>query len=154
MRAPAVVAVAVLLAAIASSAGASSLRTFSVPQAKAAFRAETGMRLVDFRAASTPDAKSLRTSPERTARFGTFQLFVLNPRKLQRMRRVFTHGVKPDRRGISWVPDRAGGWIAVTVYDRNLLVAWFPPGGSRGVDASWSRLHGAVRGFAPPVGSR
>jgi hypothetical protein len=154
MRAPAVVAVAVLLAAIAGSAEAGSLRTFTVPQAKAAFRAETGVRLVDFRAASTPDAKSLRTSPERTARFGTFQLFVLNPRKLQRMRRVFTHGVKPDRRGISWVPDRVGGWIAVTVYDRNLLVAWFPPGGTQGVDASWSRLHRAVRGFAPPVRSR
>jgi hypothetical protein len=153
MRAPAVVAVAVLLAAIAGSAEAGSLRTFSVPQAKAAFRAETGVRLVDFRAASTPDAKSLRTRPERTARFGTFQLFVLNPRKLQRMRRVFTHGVKPDRRGISWVPDRVGGWIAVTVYERNLLVAWFPPGGTQGVDASWSRLHNAVRGFAPPVRS-
>jgi hypothetical protein len=154
MRAPAVVAVAVLLAAIAGSAEAGSLRTFSVPQAKAAFRAETGVRLVDFRAASTPDAKSLRTSPPQTARFGTFQLFVLNPRKLQRMRRVFTHGVKPDRRGISWVPDRVGGWIAVTVYERNLLVAWFPPGGSRGIDATWSRVHRAVRGFAPPVRSR
>lgn len=153
MRASAVLTV-VLLGAIASSAEARSLRTFTVPQAKAAFRAETGVRLVDFRAASTPDAKSLRTSPARTARFGTFQLFVLNPRKLLRMRRVFTHGVKPDRRGISWVPDRAGGWIAVTVYERNLLVAWFPPGGSRGVDASWSRLHSAVRGFAPPVRSR
>jgi hypothetical protein len=153
MRASAVLTV-VLLGAIASSAEARSLRAFTVPQAKAAFRAETGVRLVDFRAASTPDAKSLRTSPARTARFGTFQLFVLNPRKLLRMRRVFTHGVKPDRRGISWVPDRAGGWIAVTVYERNLLVAWFPPGGSRGVDASWSRLHSAVRGFAPPVRSR
>jgi hypothetical protein len=154
MRSPAIVAIALLLAAVAGSAEASSLRTFTVPQAKAAFHAETGVRLVDFRAASTPDAKSLRTSPARTARFGIFQLFVLNPRKLQRMRRVFTHGVKPDRRGISWVPDRAGGWIAVTVYDRNLLVAWFPPGGSRGIDASWSRLHSAVRGFAPPVRSR
>jgi hypothetical protein len=140
-----------LLLAIVGFAHAAAQRTFTVPQAKAAFRSETGVRLVDFRAASTPDAKSLRTRPERTARFGTFQLFVLNPRKLQRMRRVFTHGVKPDGRGISWVPDRIGGWIAVTVYDRNLLVAWFPPGGTRGVDASWSRLHGAVRRFAPPV---
>ena len=51
-------------------------RTFSVPQAKSAFYAQTGMRLVDFRAASTPDAASLRTSPYRTRRFGTFQLFV------------------------------------------------------------------------------
>lgn len=143
--------VIVVILALAGAADAGPLRTFSVPQAKSAFRAQTGMRLVDFRAASTPDAKSLQTRPARTARFGIFQLFVLNPRKLQQMRRVFTHRVKPDGRGISWVPDRAGGWIAVTVYDRNLLVAWFPPGGTRGVDASWTRLHQAVRAFAPAV---
>jgi len=147
---PALLAVVAVLA-LAGAADAGPLRTFSVPQAKSAFRTQTGMRLVDFRAASTPDAKSLQTRPARTARFGIFQLFVLNPRKLQQMRRVFTHGVKPDGRGISWVPDRAGGWIAVTVYDRNLLVAWFPPGGSQGVDASWTRLHRAVRAFAPAV---
>ena len=147
---PALFAVVVVLA-LAGAADAGSLRTFSVPQAKSAFHAQTGVRLVDFRAASTPDAKSLQTRPARTTRFGIFQLFVLNPRKLKQMRRVFTHGVKPDGRGISWVPDRAGGWIAVTVYDRNLLVAWFPPGGSRGVDASWLRLHRAVRAFAPAV---
>lgn len=145
------VALVVVLAGLASPAEASSVRTFSVAQAKSAFKAQTGLRLVDFRAASTPDAKSLQTRPARTARFGSFQLFILNPRKLQQMRRTFTHGVTPDRRGISWVPDRAGGWIAVTVYDRNLLVAWFPPGGSRGVDATWSRLHSAVRKFAPAV---
>src|SRR5919108_2390628 len=93
-------------------------QTFSVPQAKSAFHAHTGVRLVNYRAASTPDAISLRTSPYRTRRFGTFQLFVLNPRKLERMRRVFTHGVARDARGIHWVPDRTGGWIAVTVYHR------------------------------------
>ena len=127
------------------------MRTFSVSQTKQAFRAETGRPLVDFRAASTPDARSLRTSPYRTQRFGTFQLFVLNPRKLARMRRVFTHGVKPDRNGIHWVSDRAGGWIAVTVYHRNLLLAWFPPHGSRGIDASWARVDRAVERFAPQV---
>jgi hypothetical protein len=80
-----------------------------------------------------------------------FQLFVLNPRKLQRMRRVFTHGVAPDARGIHWVPDQAGGWIAVTVHDRNLVLAWFPTHGSRGVDPSWVRLSRAVLRFAPRV---
>jgi Adenylate and Guanylate cyclase catalytic domain len=124
-------------------------RSFSVPQAKSAFYAQTGMRLVDFRAASTPDAASLRTTPYRTRRFGTFQLFVLNPRKLYRMRRVFTHGVRPDARGIHWVSDRVGGWIAVTVYERNLLLAWFPPYGSRGILPGWTRLDRAVRRFAP-----
>jgi hypothetical protein len=143
------VAVCLAVLAIAVSGQAATGRTFTVPQAKTAFRAQTGVRLVDYRAASTPDAISLRTSPYRTRQFGTFQLFVLNPRKLERMRRTFTHGVKPDARGIHWVSDRAGGWIAVTVYRRNLLIAWFPIGGSRSVDASWTRLDRAVRRVAP-----
>jgi len=126
-------------------------RDFSVAQAKRAFRVATGWRLVDYRAASTADAASLRTSPYQTARFGTFQLIVLNPNKVQRMRRVFTHGVAPDRRGIQWVPDQAGGWIAVTLFARNLVLAWFPPGGSRGVDASWTRLDRAMLRVAPRV---
>jgi hypothetical protein len=150
MTAPLVMALAVLAAAFALAVETST-RTFTAPEAKRAFRAETGVRLVNFTAASTPDAVSLRTSPYRTRRFGTFQLFVLNPRKLARMRRVFTHGIAPDRRGVHWVPDRAGGWIAVTVYRRTRLVAWFPPHGARGVDASWERLDRSVRGFAPRV---
>lgn len=146
-----IVRVALILVLLAGVAEASSTRTFSVHEAKTAFRTATGVRLVNFRAASTPDARALRTSPYRTARFGTFQLFVLNPRKLARMRRTFTHGVKPDGQGIHWVPDRAGGWIAVTVFRRNLLVAWFPRHGSRGIDASWTRLDRAIRRFAPRV---
>jgi hypothetical protein len=143
--------VACLVAALLTAplAGSATTRTFSVPQAKTAFHAQTGVRLVEFRAASTPDATSLRTTPYRTRRFGTFQLFILNARKLERMRRVFTHGVAPDRRGIHWVSDRAGGWIAVTVYERNLLLAWFPPHRSRGIDPTWARLDRAVVRFAP-----
>jgi hypothetical protein len=146
---------AVLLASLAAAASAPAApapaRTFSVAETKRAFRAATGLRLVNYAAASTPDAVSLRTSPYRTLRFGTFQLFVLNPRKLERMRRTFTHGVKQDARGIHWVSDRAGGWIAVTVYRRNLLVAWFPIGGSRGIDASWAMLDRAVLRLGPRV---
>jgi hypothetical protein len=151
---------ALVAASLASAPGAvhgstqAATRVFSVAQARAAFAAATGVRLVNFQAASTPDARALRTSPYRTRRFGTFQLFVLNPRKLARMRRVFTHGVRPDRSGIHWVPDRAGGWIAVSVYHRNLLLAWFPPQGSRGIDASWTRLDRAVERFAPQVRPR
>jgi hypothetical protein len=142
------------LSLVALSAGGAAVaeapaRTFSAAEAKRVFYAHTGMRLVHFRAASTPDATSLRTNPYRTRRFGTFQLFVLNPRKLRQMRRVFTHGVTPDARGIHWVSDRLGGWIAVTVHQRNLLLAWFPPHGSRGIDASWTRLDRALRRFAP-----
>ena len=65
------------------------------------------------------------------------------------MRRVFTSGVAPDRRGIHWVPDRMGGWIAVTLFDHNLVLAWFPPYPSRATDLSWTRLNRAVRHFAP-----
>jgi hypothetical protein len=148
VRAALFVVCMVLVSAVAEAQPA---RTFTVTQAKRAFYSQTGFRLVNYQAASTPDARSLRTTPYRTSRFGTFQLFVLNPRKLQRMRRVFTHGARPDRRGIHWVPDRAGGWIAVTVYARNLLVAWFPLQGSKGVDSSWIRLDRAVVRFAPRV---
>jgi hypothetical protein len=124
-------------------------RTFSVSQAKAEFRAETGLRLVNFRAASTPEVTSLRTKPYQTRRFGNFQLFVLHPGKVKRMRRVFTNGVAPDSRGIYWVPDRMGGWIAVTLFDRNLVLAWFPPYRSRSTDGSWTRLTQAVQSLAP-----
>lgn len=143
---------AVGVAIFVASSPSVAQRDFTTAQAKRAFKAATGRQLVDYKAASTPDAASLRTNPYRTARFGTFQLFVLNPKKLERMRRVFTHGVRPDARGIHWVPDRAGGWIGVTVFRRNLLIAWFPPGGSKGVDASWTRLDRAMRRIAPRAG--
>jgi hypothetical protein len=143
---------AVLLVALGFAGPSVAHRDFSVAEARRSFQAATGRRLVDYRNASTPDARSLRTTPYRTARFGTFQLFVLNPRKLERMRRTFTHGVRRDVRGIHWVPDQAGGWIAVTVFRRNLLIAWFPPGGTKGVDASWTRLDRAMRRIAPRVG--
>lgn len=143
--------VAALAVAVAVAGPSIAHRDFSVAEAKRSFQAATGRRLVDYRDASTPDARSLRTSPYRTERFGTFQLFVLNPRKLELMRRTFTHGVRRDARGIHWVPDQAGGWIAVTVFQRNLLIAWFPPGGTKGVDAGWSRLDRAMRRVAPRV---
>jgi hypothetical protein len=146
-----VTTLAALLVALSVAGPSVGHRDFTVAAAKRSFQAATGRRLVDYRAASTPDARALRTSPYRTERFGTFQLFVLNPRKLERMRRTFTHGVRVDTRGIHWVPDRAGGWIAVTVFRRNLLIAWFPPGGTKGVDAAWTRLDRAMRRVAPRV---
>jgi hypothetical protein len=140
---------AALVGALAGVADAKPARTFSVPQAKNEFRAETGLRLVNFRAASTPEVTSLRTRPYQTARFGNFQLFVIRPGSVGRLRRVFTNGVDADRRGIHWVPDRTGGWIAVTLFDRNLVLAWFPPYPSRSTDPSWTRLVRAVGHFAP-----
>jgi hypothetical protein len=122
---------------------------FSVPQVQKAFREQTGLPLVKFASASTPEVTSLRTRPHETARFGEFQLFVLKPDHVRRLRRVFTHGTRPDRRGIHWVPDQAGGWIAVTLYERNLVVAWFPSTRGQLVDARWGRLQRAVATFAP-----
>jgi hypothetical protein len=143
--------VAVALAAVVVSTPSAAQGDFTVAQAKRAFHAATGRHLVPYREASTADAASLRTQPYSTTRFGTFQLFLLNPKKVERMRRVFTHGVRPDARGIHWVPDRAGGWIGVTLFRRNLLIAWFPPGGTKGVDAAWTRLDRAMRRVAPRV---
>jgi hypothetical protein len=145
--------VASIAAVVAALAGLgveeTPARTFSVAQAKAEFRVETGLRLVNFRAASTPEVTSLRTKPFQTPRFGNFQLFVLRPGTVGRMRRVFTNGVTADSRGIHWVPDRMGGWIAVTLHDRNLVLAWFPPYAARATDQSWTRLNRAVRKIAP-----
>ena len=137
--------------AAASLAVAAAGHDFSVGEAQKAFRARTGMPLVKFVAASTPDVTSLRTRPHDSARFGEFQLFVLRPSKVGRLRHVFTHGTAADGRGIHWVPDQAGGWIAVTLHSRNLVLAWFPPAPSRRVDERWRRLERAVAGFAPQV---
>jgi hypothetical protein len=137
--------------AAASLAVAAAGHNFSVGEARQTFRERTGMPLVKFVAASTPDVTSLRTRPHDSARFGEFQLFVLRPSKVVRLHRVFTHGTPADGRGIHWVPDQAGGWIAVTLHSRNLVLAWFPPSPSHEVDARWRRLRRAVAGFAPQV---
>jgi hypothetical protein len=131
-------------------AGASRpAHNFSLQEVQTAFRAHTGMRLVKFTVASTPAATSLRTRPHQTRRFGEFQLFVLRPSSVSRLRRVFTQGQRADRSGIHWVPDQAGGWIAVTLFERNLVVAWFPVPAGHDVDSRWQRLQRAVASFAP-----
>ena len=124
---------------------------FTVLEAQRAFRNETGLPLVKFASASTPQVTSLRTRPHNTGRFGEFQLFVLEPMRVQHWRRVFTHGTRADARGVHWVPDQAGGWIAVTVFRRNLILAWFAPSPSRHTDERWTRLQRAVAAFARHV---
>jgi len=122
---------------------------FTVPEAQRAFRGSAGLPLVRFPAASTREVTSLRTHPHNTSRFGEFQLFVLKPSRVEHLRRVFTHGTHADQRGVHWVPDQTGGWIAVTLYRRNLVLAWFAP--SHSTDERWTRLTRAVAGFAQPV---
>jgi len=122
---------------------------FTVSEAQREFRGRTGLPLVRFAAASTPEVTSLRTRPHNTGRFGEFQLFVLKPSRVRHLRRVFTHGTRGDARGVHWVPDQAGGWIAVTLFRRNLVLAWFAR--ARSTDARWTRLQRAVSGFAPPL---
>ena len=124
---------------------------FTVPEAQRAFRSHTGLPLVRFVAASTPEVTSLRTRPHSTSRFGEFQLFVLKPSRVAHLRRVFTHGTRADGRGVHWVPDQAGGWIAVKLYRRNLVLAWFTPSPSRTTDERWTRLQRAVATFAEPI---
>ena len=126
-------------------------QTFSVPQAKAAFKAQTGLALVPFRAASTPEVQALRTRPYDTRRFGNFQLFVIRPGRVARMQRVFTHGGNPDPQGVYWVPDQTGGWIAVRLLQRNLILAWFPLYPSRETDARFDRLTDALHRVAIDV---
>jgi hypothetical protein len=140
---------ATLLASGAALGASRPAHNFSLQEVQTAFRANTGMRLVKFAAASTPAVTSLRTRPHQTPRFGEFQLFVLRPSRVLHLRRVFTHGTTADRRGIHWVPDQTCGWIAVTVFKRNLVVAWFPTPSGHDVDSRWQRLQHAVASFAP-----
>lgn len=146
-----VVCSACLVAAAAAAAAPPLGHVFTVPEVKTQFRSHVGMRLVTFAAASTPEVTSLRTQPHATKRFGEFQLLVLHGRDLPRLRRLFTHGTPPDRRGVHWVPDRTGGWIAVSLYERNLVLAWFPAYPSRELDARWARLRRAIATFARPM---
>jgi hypothetical protein len=122
---------------------------FTVSETQRAFRGQTGLPLVRFAAASTPEVTSLRARPPNTPRFGEFQLFVLKPSRVQHLRRVFTHGSRAGQRGVHWVPDQAGGWIAVTLHRHNLVLAWFAP--SRFTDERWTRLHRVVGAFAPAL---
>ena len=73
---------------------------FTVSEAQRAFRGSAGLPLVRFPAASTREVTSLRTRPHNTRRFGEFQLFVLKPSRVERLRRVFTHGTHADQRGV------------------------------------------------------
>jgi hypothetical protein len=123
----------------------------TVPEVQREFRSHTGLPLVRFAAASTPEVTSLRTRPHNTRRFGEFQLFVLGPSRVEHLRRVFTHGARADEFGVHWVPDQAGGWIAVKLYRRNLVLAWFASSSSRRTDERWTRLRRAVAMFAQPT---
>jgi hypothetical protein len=124
---------------------------FTVREAKARFRSHTGMRLVTFTGASTSEVTVLRTQPHSSTRFGDFQLLLLHGRNLPRLRRLFTHGTPPDPHGVHWAPDRTGGWIAVTLFDSNLVVAWFPSYPSRDLDGRWRRLQRTIGAFARPL---
>ena len=138
-------AMAVLLALLALAGG----RTYDVAHVQASFRARTGLPLVRFAAASTPDVTALRSRPHLTRRFGEFQIFVFRPAVARRLARVFTHSARPSAGRVYWVPDRAGGWIAVTLFPANLCVGWFPPGGAHRVDERWRRLQAVARTLRP-----
>jgi hypothetical protein len=142
---------ALAVAALALVAVGRGGHDFTVSEAQHAFRSHTGLALVRFTDASTPEVTSLRTRPHNTRRFGEFQLFVLKPSRVEHLRRVFTHGTRPDGHGVHWVSDQAGGWIAVTLYRRNVTLAWFPPSPSHSTDERWTRLEHAVAAFAPAL---
>jgi hypothetical protein len=123
---------------------------FTAPQLQTVFHRQTGMRLVPFTDGSTDEVKSFRTAPHKTARFGDFQVFVVRPDRIAKMRRVFTHGGNAVN-GVYWVPDGADGWIAVRLLEKNLVLAWFPPYPTQSLDARFDRLTKALRAIAPEV---
>jgi hypothetical protein len=139
--APATTTVEAELPRVAASRNA---RTYTVEQVRSRLARATELPVVRFGDASTPDVTALRTRPHGTERFGEFQIFVFRPAAARQMTRTFTQGRRPNAQGIHWVPDRLGGWIAVTVHGRNLALGWFPPAGARAVDQRWARLQAAV----------
>ena len=88
---------------------------FTVPEAQRAFRSQRGLPLVQFLPASTREVTSLRTRPHNTGRFGEFQLFVFEPLRVQHWG-ASSRTERAQTTGVHWVPDQAGGWIAVTSF--------------------------------------
>ena len=126
-------------------AASRTVQTYTVDEVRARLSRATSLPVVRFADASTPDVTALRTRPHGTERFGEFQIFVFRPAVARVMTRTFTQGRTADARGIHWVPDRLGGWIAVTVHGRNLALGWFPTAhGAKSVDERWTRLQSAV----------
>ncbi|MDQ2984393.1 MAG: hypothetical protein M3R70_10810 [Actinomycetota bacterium] len=122
-----------------------SAATYTVGQVQRSFRAQTGVRLVNLGSATTRDVTTLAPTPAGTARFGSFELYVLRPATARRTRRAILTGAKRDSRGIYWTRDQQGGWAATTVFGKNLVCGWFPRGGKKRVNAQWKRLQTILR---------
>ena len=128
-----------------AAALSAAVTTYTVAQVQRSFRVQTGIRLVKVASASGPDVTTLTTKPGRTARFGRFEVYVLRPSTAGRTLRAILGGTKPNAQGIYWTRDQNGGWVATTVFGKNLVCGWFPPHGAKRVDAQWSRLQRALR---------
>jgi hypothetical protein len=132
---------ALALAAVLAAAAA----TYTVAQVERSFKGQTGVPLVKVASASTHDVTTLTTRPRRTARFGQFELYVLRPATAARTLRAILGGAKRNAQGIYWTRDQQGGWVATTVFGKNLVCGWFPPHGVKRVNAQWSRLQIVLR---------
>jgi hypothetical protein len=125
-----------------------SATTYTVGQVQRSFRSQTGVKLVKVETGTTLDLTTLTTKPARTAKFGSFELYVLRPATASRTRRAILAGAKRNSRGIYWTRDQQGGWVATTVFGKNLVCAWFPRGsngGSKRVNSQWRRLQSVLR---------
>jgi hypothetical protein len=133
------VVLALVLAALVGAA------PFTVQEVSAAFREETGVRLVRVDSASWRDVTTLAPGTGSTPRLGRFELYVLRPASARKTIAALLRGASRDARGFHWAPDQQGGVTALNVVRPNLVANWFPPGGRRVVDTRWRRLDAAVR---------
>ena len=138
-----------LLAAIAAAVTLIAAPTYTVGQVQRSFRAQTRTPLVLEPSASTDAVTTLVTRPRSTPRFGRFELYVLRPSTARATLRALLGGARRNANGIYWTRDQNAGWIATTVYGRNLAAGWFPPRGAKRVDARWTRLQTVLRRIPP-----
>ncbi|MBA3366029.1 MAG: hypothetical protein H0U03_09640 [Actinobacteria bacterium] len=70
--------------------------------------------------------------------YGGFEIYLFNGKN--RAVEALLEDAKPDDLGIYWVRDQQGGWLALSKYGANLILAWFDAPGNRTVSPKWHRL--------------
>ena len=120
---------------------------YSAKTVQQRFHAVTGTSLAVVGSATTPDVTTLGPGAASERRFGRFELYVLRPATMARTRRAILQGARADAQGVYWVPDQAGGIVAMKVYGPNLVLGWFPKSGLRRLDARFLLLDRALRGL-------
>lgn len=80
--------------------------------------------------------------------YGGFELYLFHGEDREEDLEALLQDAEPDDLGIYWVRDQKGGWLALTRYGANLVLAWFDAPGDRSVNQKWHRLDGLLEELA------